>query len=90
MNCAAASSRGPLPYRPSGEYDFRVRFTRNSGVHSIALMFVAGDGQATFEIDAWGEHLAASSRLAAATWVSERHASPIRATNGREYTARVE
>ncbi len=52
------SGRLEIPYRPTGEYDFRARFTRTSGVHSVALMFVAGKGQATFEVDAWAEHLA--------------------------------
>lgn len=88
---AAASSRIALPYRPSGEYDFRVRFTRTSGVHSVALVFVAGDGQATFEIDAWGEHLAGIQQIGG----RDLRANGTRVanqtlTNGREYTARVE
>lgn len=55
---AAAGARIALPYQPKTEYDFRVSFTRTSGVHSIAMMFVCGPGQGTFEVDAWGQHLA--------------------------------
>ncbi|MCA9068252.1 MAG: hypothetical protein KDA84_04980, partial [Planctomycetaceae bacterium] len=46
-----------LPHRPLGEYDFEVRFTRQTGQHSIAMIFVAGSGQATFEVDAWDTDL---------------------------------
>ncbi len=55
---ASAGSRITLPIKPTGEYDFRVAFTRRSGVHSVGLFFVAGGKQAGFEIDAWGQHLA--------------------------------
>ena len=54
---AAASARLSLPATPTGEYDFRVSFTRLSGAHSIALIFVHGGRQATLEVDAWGRHL---------------------------------
>ena len=55
---ASVGSRITLPIKPTGEYDFRVAFTRRSGVHSVGLFFVAGGKQAGFEIDAWGQHLA--------------------------------
>ena len=54
---AAAGARISLPVAPQGEYDFRVSFTRNTGAHSVALIFVHGGKQASFEIDAWGSHL---------------------------------
>ncbi|MBI1314871.1 cyclic nucleotide-binding protein [bacterium] len=87
---AAAGSRIALPIRPDGEYDFRVSFTRRTGVHSIALIFVAGSGQATFEIDAWGQHLAGiqnvdSRSLRENSTRSGNHTLQ----NGRRYTAEV-
>jgi putative intracellular protease/amidase len=54
---ATEGARLSLPAPPSDEYDFRVTFTRHNGVHSIALIFAANKRQATFEVDAWGEHL---------------------------------
>jgi putative intracellular protease/amidase len=87
---AAAGSRIVLPVRPDGEYDFRVSFTRRTGAHSIALVFVAGGGQATFEIDAWGQHLAGIQNVGG----KSLRENPTRADNqalqnGRRYTAEV-
>lgn len=88
---AVDSSRLAFLYRPTGEYDYRVSFTRESGVHSIALVFVAGSGQATFEIDAWGEHLAGIQQIggkdmrANATRVADQTL-----VNGKKYTALVQ
>ena len=87
---AAAGSRLALPVRPSGEYDFKVSFTRNTGVHSIALIFACGTGQATFEIDAWGQHLAGIQSIAGA----DLRANPSRVENqtlrnGQKYVAEV-
>lgn len=58
VTTAEAGSRLELPVAPTGEYDVRLTFTRRTGVHSIALMFVQNGHQATFEVDAWGNHLA--------------------------------
>ncbi len=87
---AAAGSRLVLPARPAGEYDFRVTFTRRTGVHSIALFFVARGKQASFEVDAWGEHLAGIQ------WIrgEDVRANTTRVANqtlenGRRYTAEV-
>ena len=54
LTSAANGSRISLPVEPKGEYDFTVTFTRQTGQHSIALLFVSGSGQA-----AW---------ISAATW----------------------
>ncbi|TWT89443.1 DJ-1/PfpI family protein [Stieleria varia] len=88
---ATAGSRITLPYRPSTEYDFRVSFTRTSGVHSVALMFVVGRGQATFEVDAWGQHLAGLQMINGQSIQN----NPTRVDNqtlenGRRYEMRVE
>lgn len=55
---ATAGARILLPVAPNGEYDFRIRFTRVTGQHSIGLLFVHGGRMCAFEVDAWGEHLA--------------------------------
>ena len=55
---ATASSRLVVPANVPREYDLRVQFTRHTGQHSIAIFFTSGQGRATFEIDAWSNHLA--------------------------------
>ncbi|MCA9062785.1 MAG: protein kinase [Planctomycetaceae bacterium] len=45
------------------EYDLEVTFTRVAGGHSVALIFVAGGHQATFELDAWEQHLAGIQQI---------------------------
>jgi putative intracellular protease/amidase len=87
---SATGSRLVLPARPAGEYDFRVAFTRRTGVHSVALFFVAGGKQASFEIDAWGEHLAGIQQIGE----QDIRANGTRVANqtlqnGRRYTAEV-
>jgi len=54
---AIQGGRLMLPIAPSGEYDYRVSFTRHTGRDSIALIFIHGGKQAAFEVDAWGQHL---------------------------------
>lgn len=88
---ATAGARLSLPFEPKGEYDFRVTFTRRSGVHSIALIFPQGSGRAAFEVDAWGEHLAGIQNVAG----KSIRDNPTRKTgmeleNGRQYTMTVE
>ncbi len=56
-------ARLALPYSPPAEYDFEVQFTRQSGSQSIAIFFVHGTGQASFELDAWNNHLAGIQRI---------------------------
>lgn len=88
---AANGARILLPYAPSREYDFRVSFTRNSGVHSIALIFPCGNGQATFEPDAWGQHLAGIQMIDGQDLRANRsRAGSVTLTNGQRYTAVIE
>ncbi len=87
---AASGARLVLPSKPTGEYDFRVAFTRKSGRHSIGLFFVAGGKQAAFEIDAWGQHLAGFQNIRGQDFQS----NPTRVAdqaleNGRRYSAEV-
>jgi predicted Ser/Thr protein kinase len=87
---ATPNARLMLPYQPPREYDFEVVFTRNSGSDSIALHFVDGDGQASFDIDAWMQHLAGIQMIAGRTL--EDNPSRVdnqRLENGRTYTAMV-
>ncbi|MBC7815533.1 MAG: cyclic nucleotide-binding protein [Planctomycetaceae bacterium] len=87
---AATGSRLILPIKPAGEYDFRVAFTRRTGVHSVGLFFVAGGKQAAFEVDAWGQHLAGIQEIKGQQITS----NPTRVENqtlenGRKYSAEV-
>ena len=85
-----SGARLTLPVRPRGEYDFRVTFTRRTGVHSIALIFVSGGRQATFEIDAWGENLAGIQNINGRDM--RQNGTVVRdqkLTNGQRYTAEI-
>ncbi len=87
---AATSARIAIPVKLPREYDFRSEFTRHSGQHSIALFFTSGSGRATFEIDAWGKHLAGIQQIDGQTM--QKHAvksGSQRLENGRKYTAEV-
>ena len=88
---AAIGARLVLPYDAPDEYDLDVSFTRTSGEHSIALFFLAGSGQATFEVDAWGEHMAGIQNVGGLTMQAPSVPADRRALdNGRRYTARVQ
>lgn len=88
---AAAGSRLTLPYKPAAEYDFRVSFTRTSGVHSIALFFVTSAGQGSFEVDAWGQHLAGLQMINGQDLRQNKTRKEGQTLqNGRRYTALVE
>ncbi len=87
---AATGARLVLPWEPVAEYDFEIEFTRESGSNSIALMFVAGGHQATFDIDGWGEHLAGIQNIAGQTMRdNSTRVGGIAIENGRRYTAAV-
>jgi hypothetical protein len=80
-----------LPFDVPEEYDFEVTFTRTSGMHSIALFFVAGGGQATYEVDAWGQHMAGVQNIAGRTLEDPSVPSgSLTLENGRRHTARIE
>ncbi|WP_144058857.1 DJ-1/PfpI family protein [Rhodopirellula sp. SWK7] len=88
---AAGAAKLSLPFQPESEYDFRIKFTRNSGVHSIALLFVTDHGQACFEVDAWGQHLAGIQSINGETLQQNSTRRDNQAlVNGRTYTALVE
>lgn len=88
---AAPGARLVLPVAPSGEYDFRMSFTRETGQHSIGLLFVHGGRICAFEVDAWGQHLAGFQNVAGQDIrqnASRREGVPLR--NGQRYTLTLE
>ncbi len=88
---AAGGARIPIPFQTPAEYDFRVRFTRESGQHSIAMIFVHGTGQAAFDMDAWGEHLTGVQLVDGADLRNNSSRTEnLRLENGRQYTALIE
>lgn len=88
---ASPGARVPLKVQPAAEYDFRVTFTRTSGIHSIAVMFVVDGRPTVCDIDAWGQHLAGIQRVNGRT-LRERPTPPQRATlkNGEKGVVLVE
>jgi hypothetical protein len=87
----AQSARLVLSPPPGAEYEFEVQFTRHSGTHSIALMFVMGSGQATFELDAWDDQIAGIQLIAGRDMRdngTQLKIPPLE--NGRMYTALVQ
>lgn len=88
---AAQGARLWIPVAPTGEYDVRLEFTRRTGVHSIALFFPRGKGQASFEVDAWGQHLAGIQNIDGRD--IRQNASRkenVTLTNGTRYTMIIE
>ena len=87
---ATSNARLTLPYQPPREYDFEVVFTRTSGSDSIALHFVHGSGQASFEIDAWMRHLAGIQNIGGRTLEDNpSRVENLQLQNGRTYTALI-
>jgi serine/threonine protein kinase len=88
---AATAGRLALPFQPPAEYDMEVEYTRQTGTYSIALMFAAGSGQATFELDAWGEHLAGFQLIDGRDLRAQQPGVAEQLMiNGQRYRARVE
>lgn len=88
---AAPGARFVLPITPPAEYDFRVTFTRESGQHSIGLLFVQGGKMAALEVDAWGEHLAGFQNLGGQDIrQNPSRKSGITLKNGQRYTLTLE
>ncbi|MEZ6129748.1 MAG: protein kinase [Planctomycetaceae bacterium] len=90
---AAVSARLVLPVAVPAEYDFDIEFTRHDGVHSIALVFAVGDHQATYDIDAWGEHVAGIQNIGGQSIQPSRPNSTMvpsqQLVNGQRYSAEV-
>jgi putative intracellular protease/amidase len=90
LTSAANGSRITLPVEPKGEYDFKVTFTRQTGQHSVALLFVSGSGQAAFDLDAWGQHLAGFQNIGGKdVRQNSTRAEDVTLINGQKYTAEL-
>jgi serine/threonine protein kinase len=57
-NEGARAARLMLPAPPGPQYNLRFEFTRHGGWHSVGAVVVHNGHQVSFELDAWGEHLA--------------------------------
>lgn len=87
---ATNGARLVLPVEPTGEYNFRVTFTRRTGQHSIALLFVSGTGQAAFDLDAWGQHLAGFQNVGGrSARDNSTRIENVALVNGKKYTAEL-
>ena len=87
----AAGSRLWLPFTPKGGYDVRISFTRYTGQHSIALFVPHGTGQVSFEVDAWGQHLAGFQNVSGQSIQHNTTRTPeISIRNGQRYEMTVE
>lgn len=72
------------------EYDLQVRFTRIDGRHSVAIIFPTTRGQATYELDAWGEHLAGIQMVNGQSLKDRPDRKRVQLENGRTYTASLQ
>ncbi len=87
---AAQGARLTLPARPTGEYDFKVSFTRRTGKDSIALFIVSGGKQTSFEVDAWGQNLAGLQLMGGKDLrENSTRVSNQALQNGRRYTVEL-
>lgn len=88
---AAPGARIVLPVAPKGEYDFRISFTRETGQHSIGLLFVHGGRMCAFEVDAWGQHLAGFQQVGGQDIrQNSTRREGVTLRNGRRYTLTLE
>ncbi|MEZ6121731.1 MAG: hypothetical protein R3C49_00990 [Planctomycetaceae bacterium] len=88
---AANGARLALPVTPTGDYDLRVSFTRQSGQNSVGVIVVHGGRQVAVEVDAWGMNLSGLQNLSGRTIRDNETRRPdMRLENGRRYTLTVE
>lgn len=89
---AAEGARLMLPVpSTSGEYDLKVSFTRQTGVHSVGLVVVHGGKQIAFEVDAWGMNLAGFQNLSGKDIrQNPSRRAGVKLENNRRYTMTVE
>jgi len=88
---AMSGGRLALPVTAPAEYDLKVTFTRQTGVHSVGLVVVHGGQQVAFEVDAWGQHLAGFQNIGGQTIQNNAsRKTNMSLENGRRYTLTVE
>lgn len=87
---AEEAARVMISYDPPREYDLEVVFTRHTGDQSIALHFVDGTGNATFDVDGWLENLAGIQNIDGQDIrQNETRVDDITLVNGQTYTIGV-
>jgi hypothetical protein len=57
------ASRLALPYRPPAEYDFRIVFTKRSGLHCVSQIFVAHNQTYAWVMGGWGNSVFAFENM---------------------------
>ena len=88
---AAQRARLSLPVAPTGEYDLRVSFTRQTGRNSVGLIVVHGGRQVAFEADGWGTHLAGFQNIGGRSFQENAtRRENVSLDNGKRYTMTVE
>ncbi len=87
---ASENARLELPFQPPAQYDLEITFTRQSGEQSVAIIFVAGNNQAVFDLDAWNSNLAGIQNIDNRSLNNQRASTRvenIKLINGTKYTA---
>lgn len=75
----AAWARLPLNVDLPAQYDLLIQFTRQTGQHSVGIVFSHGGNRASFEVDAWNSFLGGLQNINGQTL--ESPSNPTR-TNG--------
>ncbi len=57
------ASRLALPYRPPEEYDYRIVFTKRSGLHCVSQIFVARNQAFSWVMGGWGNTIFAFENM---------------------------
>ena len=81
-----------LPYQPTGEYDFRVKFTRHQGSDVLQMLAYADTGF-TFLMGGWGNRTNGLDRVAGHPFSRDGIGvvgSPCSLRNGQRYTSLVQ
>jgi eukaryotic-like serine/threonine-protein kinase len=88
---AATGARLALPAPGGREYDLRIRFTRQSGQHSVGAIIVHGGRQVSFELDAWAQHIAGFQKInGQRSLVNPTRRDGYALINGRAYELVIE
>ncbi len=73
------------------DYDLEIRFTRETGQHSVGIFFPTQVGMASFDIDGWGQGLSGIQMVDGQDMRQyPNRASRLKLENGKQYVARVE
>ena len=79
-----------LPVDVAAEYDLEIELTRRSGIHSVAVFFPYGRGNASFELDAWGQNLAGIQNVGGRSLLDDPSAVRLALEEGQRVTMLLE